>query len=99
MTCSRATNLLSTGPLAGLRNQIINWQFPYSTTAGQVYSAPADVYTADRWWMGNAAGRNVGFTSDGPYKNAMLITNNTADNVFLRQGIEIQQGKCGRFSR
>ena len=64
---------------------------------GNSFSAPADEYTFDRWWVGNAAGRNVGITSDGPYQNALLITNNASDNVFLRQGIEIQQGKCGPF--
>jgi hypothetical protein len=85
------------GPLAGFRNLIINGNFTVQQR-GTSFSAPADVYTADRWWMGNAAGRNVGFTSDGPYQNAMLITNNTSDNVFLRQGIEIQQGKCGPFT-
>lgn len=83
---------------AGLdRNQLINPNFTVQQR-GTSFSAPADVYTADRWWMGNAAGRNVDFTSDGPYQNAMRITNNASDNVFLRQGIEIQQGKCGPFT-
>lgn len=91
------TSALNGGPLAGFRNQIINPNFTVQQR-GTSFSAPADVYTADRWWMGNAAGRNVSFTSDGPYQNAMLITNNTSDNVFLRQGIEIQQGKCGPFT-
>ena len=84
------------GQLAGLRNQIINGNFTIQQR-GNSFSAPADEYTFDRWWVGNAAGRNVGITSDGPYQNALLITNNASDNVFLRQGIEIQQGKCGPF--
>ena len=90
------TASLNGGPLAGFRNQIINPNFTVQQR-GASFTAPADVYTFDRWWMGNAAGRNVGISSDGPYQNALLITSNTADNVFLRQGIEIQQGKCGPF--
>jgi len=84
------------GPLAGFRNQLINPNFTIQQR-GNSFSAPGDEYTFDRWWMGNAAGRNVSISSDGPYQNALLITSNTSDNVFLRQGVEIQQGKCGPF--
>jgi hypothetical protein len=47
--------------------------------------------------MGNAAGRTVAFVNEGQFMSAILITNNTSDNVFLRQGIEIQQGLSGPF--
>jgi hypothetical protein len=84
------------GPLAGFRNQLQNGLFQIRQR-GDSFTAPADEYTFDRWWMGNAAGRTVAFVKEGPFMSAILITNNTSDNVFLRQGIEIQQGESGPF--
>lgn len=85
---------LNSGPLAGFRNQIINGRFAVHQR-GTSFTAP-DGYTCDRWYMGNAAGRNVDFVNEGPSMSALRVTNNATDNVFLRQGIELGEG-CGPF--
>lgn len=84
------------GQLAGFRNVIQNGLFQVRQR-GVTFTSPANVYTYDRWWMGNAVGRDIDFVREGQFMSAMRVTNNTTDNVFLRQGIEIQQGESGAF--
>ena len=80
---------LNSGPLAGLRNQLINSDFRYWNRGADFSLSSDEVYTADRWWTGATTTRirrNVDNKFAG-FRNSLEIQGPAG--AVIRQPIEL----------
>jgi len=91
---------MNTGPLAGLRNQLINGQFEI-WQRGTSITSNSPVYTADRWYVSGAPGSNpytVERSQTAPVGFPYSLSIPSGTFTGLQQGIEIQNTKGSPFA-
>ena len=91
------TTSLNGGPLAGLRNQLINGDFRVWQRGDTFTANASNTYTADRWLAARGTGTDVDVVrSSGKFLSftdgSILVRNNSGS---LRQGVELTLNRQG----